>query len=111
MRSYLLIILLPFLLLTCGPAPEDAIPPDVPALSTLPLIPLPAEISDGDEVSYYKTYKGEMTPSSDPVVGDARRYLGERMPDVARHFFTVEEVEQIIDRIAAYKTNPTCNCT
>ena len=178
------VLLLPALLFTCGPAPEDNVPPDVPALSTLPLIPLPARITDGNEVSYYRTYAGEMTPSSDPVVGDAQRYLAGRMPDlilplqyttradlasgtyridfkdgeieilagdrqgmlnaaktleqvlhfsgagvddvyiaegsisdqprypyrgfmldVARHFFSVEEVEQVIDRIAAYKIN------
>ena len=172
------------LLLTCGPAPEDHVPPNVPRLSELPLLPLPARITDGEEVSYYKTYAGEMTPSSDPVVGDAQRYLETQHPglilplryrtrtdleagsyridfedgeieilasdrdgmlnaaktleqvlhfsgadagavyiaegsiedqarypyrgfmlDVARHFFSVAEVEQVIDRIAAYKIN------
>ncbi|CAH0999321.1 Beta-N-acetylhexosaminidase [Neolewinella maritima] len=80
MYRLLLSLLLPVLLLTCGPAPEDNIPPDVPQLSTLPLLPLPAEITDGEGVSYYKTYAGDMTPSSDATIGDAQRYLQQRMP-------------------------------
>ncbi len=68
-------------LCTCAPAPPPQ-PVDVPKLSELPLIPLPATISDGDEVSYYETYSGEMTPSSDATIGDAQRYLSERMPSL-----------------------------
>ena len=68
-------------LCTCAPAPPPQ-PVDVPKLSELPLIPLPAQISDGNGVSYYETYAGEMTPSSDAVIGDAQRYLAGRMPDL-----------------------------
>ena len=179
--SYLLFVL--SVLCTCAPAPPPQ-PVDVPKLSELPLLPLPATISDGDEVSYYETYRGEMTPSSDATIGDAQRYLEDRMPglvlplqytkidrfaegayridfsdgqieiqaseregmlnaaktleqvlhfsgadvgavyiaegtiddqprfpyrgfmlDVARHFFSPEEVRAVIDRIAAYKIN------
>ncbi|WP_420461373.1 family 20 glycosylhydrolase [Neolewinella sp.] len=78
MRVYCL-VLVTSLLCTCAPAPPPQ-PVDVPRLSELPLIPLPATISDGDEVSYYETYSGEMTPSSDATIGDAQRYLDERMP-------------------------------
>ena len=176
------------ILCTCGPAPEDNVPAEVPKLSELPLVPLPASISDGGEAAYYKTYVGDVIPSGDAVIGDAQRYLGDRLPglvlpldydvtegmpegayriefkdgdvhisasehegmlnavktleqvlhfsgaragddhapvyisegtitdaprfpyrgymlDVARHFFEVETVKQVIDRIAAYKIN------
>ncbi|MBB4079291.1 hexosaminidase [Lewinella aquimaris] len=177
-------LLFPLLLCTCGPADAPPPPAQVPALSELPLIPLPAEIRDGEDVSYYKTYKGEITPSSNTDIATAQQYLSDRMPklvlplqystrggmenggyridfedgeiqilasdregmlnavktleqvlhfsgadagavyisegsiedqprfayrgymlDVARHFFNVEEVKAVIDRIAAYKIN------
>ena len=79
---YLVLSLLPLLLCTCGPAPEDNIPTDVPRLSELPLIPLPVTIEDGGEVAYYETFSGAMTPSSDPVIGDAQRYLDQHMPEL-----------------------------
>ena len=180
---YLLYLAFLASLCTCAPAPPPQ-PVDVPKLSELPLLPLPAEISDGGAVSYYETYAGEMMPSNDATIGDAQRYLSERMPglilplrytrqegleagayriafaegqieiqastragmlnavktleqvlhfsgadtgavyiaegsiadrprfayrgfmlDVARHFFSVEEVRAVIDRIAAYKIN------
>jgi hexosaminidase len=174
---------------TCAPPPEDAIPTDTPPLSELPIIPLPARISDEVGVSYYETYSGDMLTSADPVIRDAQQYLEASMPglilplqyitganiepaayqidfrdgdiritasdregmlnavktlvqvlifsgaeaeddpdapvyisagtifdrprypyrgfmlDVARHFFSVEEVKAVIDRIAAYKIN------
>ena len=179
--------LLPFLLFAlltaCTPTPP-AEPEEVPALSELPLIPLPAEFEDSDVVHYYKSYAGEVMPSPNPVIGDAQRYISERWPDlvlplqfeinggltgeayridfgeeeielnastregmlnaaktlgqvvhfsgaedggvfvsagtindeprfdyrgfmldVARHFFDVEEVKAVIDRIAPYKIN------
>ena len=80
---YPTLLFLAILLCTCGPAPEDSVPPDVPKLSELPLVPLPAQIDDGDEVSYYETYAGTMTPSNDPRIGDAQRYLESRMPGLA----------------------------
>ncbi len=183
-----LLCLLAILLYTCGPAPEDNVPAEVPKLSELPLLPLPASISDGEAAAYYKTYAGKIIPSGNAVIGDAQRYLTGRMPglvlpldynlaedmpagayrlefsdgdiqisaaehegmlnavktleqvlhfsgaragakgdpvyisegviddeprfayrgymlDVARHFFEVDVVKQVIDRIAAYKIN------
>ena len=171
------------ILTACTPTPPDE-PEEVPTLSELPLIPLPANLDDGDRVHYYKSYAGEVMPSPNPVIGDAQRYISERWPDlvlplqfeinggltgeayriefgeeeielnastregmlnaaktlgqvlhfsgaedggvfvsagtiadeprfgyrgfmldVARHFFDVEEVKAVIDRIAPYKIN------
>ena len=170
-------------LTACGSEPPPQ-PVDVPALSELPLIPLPAEITDGTEVYYYESFEGDVMPSQNTAIGDAQRYLIERWPDlvlplqfnivenlsgeayqiafrdgeielmagtregllnaaktlgqvihfsggeesevfisagtitdeprfdyrgymldVARHFFEVEEVKAVIDRIAPYKIN------
>ncbi|WP_116107443.1 family 20 glycosylhydrolase [Lewinella sp. IMCC34191] len=171
------------LLLGCTSDPPTE-PADVAALSELPLIPLPVEITDEDAVHYYRGYEGDVLPSPNPVIGDAQRYLSDRWPelvlplqfeiaqdlegeayrlefrgeeielaagtregmlnaaktlgqvlhfsggedeevfissgtisdeprfayrgfmlDVARHFFGVDEVKQVIDRIAPYKIN------
>ena len=75
-------LLLGILLCTCGPAPAAGPPAEVPALSELPLIPLPAEISDGTGFSYFETYAGSVMASSDPAIGDAQRYLSDRLPDM-----------------------------
>ena len=177
------IVLLCCALVACAPTPPQE-PADVPALSELPLVPLPATITDGSGVHYYPDYAGEVMPSPNRVIGDAQRYLSERWPDlvlplrfeidtdqtgeayklefneddielsagtregmlhaaktlgqvlqfsggtdgevfissgtitdaprfayrgfmldVARHFFTVDEVKAVIDRIAPYKIN------
>ncbi|WP_116125084.1 family 20 glycosylhydrolase [Lewinella sp. IMCC34183] len=182
MRHLPILLALSGILCTCAPAPEP--PAEVPSLSELPLVPLPAEIEDGNESSYYETYQGSVMPSPDPTIGDAQRYLLGQLPDlvlplqfditddlvggaytihfgdgeievnsgtregmlnaaktlvqvlhfsgadagavyisegtirdeprypyrgfmldVARHFFSVEEVKSVIDRIAAYKIN------
>lgn len=79
---YPILLLLALVLCTCGPAPEDNPPADVPKLSELPLIPLPTTINDGSEVIYYETYRGDMTPSRDPMIGDAQRYLEALMPEM-----------------------------
>ncbi len=179
-----ILLALAIALCTCGPAADRNPPADVPQLSDLPLVPLPAQITDGDGSSYYETYAGTVMPSNDPRIGDAQRYLLQQLPDlvlplqfefsdeltegayaidfgdgeievkagtregmlnaaktlvqvlhfsgadagavyisegsiqdeprfayrgfmldVARHFFPVEDVKAVIDRIAAYKIN------
>ncbi|PHK99024.1 beta-N-acetylhexosaminidase [Neolewinella marina] len=185
--SYSVVRFFPLLFLAfltaCGSEPPPK-PAEVPALSELPLIPLPASITDGEGDAYYETYTGQVMPSSDAIIGDAQRYLYSRLPDlvlplqfdvrsdlaegayrinfrdgnievsagtrdgmlnavktleqvlhfsgadagavyisegtisdearfpyrgfmldVARHFFEVEEVKAVIDRIAPYKIN------
>ena len=78
----LLLLLLSLLLCTCDPAPPAPEPAEVPKLSELPLVPLPATIEDGSDISYYETYAGKMEPSADPTIGDAQRYLSYRMPEL-----------------------------
>ncbi|MGB3798328.1 MAG: family 20 glycosylhydrolase [Lewinella sp.] len=70
------------LLYGCSSEPPEE-PADVPGLRDLPLIPLPAEVTNGGEVFDYEGFEGELMPSPNPVIGDAQRYLTDRWPDLA----------------------------
>ena len=77
----LLIVMLCCTWVACSPTPPEE-PADVPPLSQLPLVPLPATITDGSGVNYYPNYAGEVMPSPNPIIGDAQRYLSQQWPDL-----------------------------
>ena len=81
MRPIVLSATLFIALASCTPEPPEE-PADVPALSELPLVPLPAEVTDGQEVFYYASYAGDVMASPNPIIGDAQRYLASRWPDL-----------------------------